>query len=99
MFSSVYFEGNQHSGAPPVEGVGGGGTSYGWSDGGCQLPASFSGVIDPSRIPSSDLVHVWHMPSTENVGNQGIPQQFEHVSCSLFSIYTNMILVLIPYVY
>ncbi|KMZ58057.1 hypothetical protein ZOSMA_7G00860 [Zostera marina] len=73
-------EGNQHSGAPPVEGVGGGGTSYGWSDGGCQLPASFSGVIDPSRIPSSDLVHVWHMPSTENVGNQGIPQQFEHIS-------------------
>lgn len=65
---------------PPIEGVAGGGTAYGWSDGSLQDPTLLRGPIDPSRIPSSELVHVWHMPSTANVGPQETPRPLEHVS-------------------
>ena len=43
---------------PPIEGVAGGGTSYGWSDGTIQISAALKGAIDPTEVPSSELVHV-----------------------------------------
>ncbi|KAB5527863.1 hypothetical protein DKX38_021710 [Salix brachista] len=60
---------------PPVEGVAGGGTSYGWNDGGGVhfSNSSLRGSIDPSEVSTSDLVHVWCLPSTANVGPQEIP--------------------------
>ena len=65
---------------PPVEGVAGGGTAYGWNDAG--LPGSDppKGSIDPTEAPTADLVHVWCMPSTANVGPQETPRHLEPVS-------------------
>ncbi|XP_011040765.1 PREDICTED: uncharacterized protein LOC105136943 [Populus euphratica] len=62
---------------PPVEGVAGGGTAYGWNDGGGVHFSNSSprGSIDPSEILTSDLVHVWCLPSTANVGPQEIPSR------------------------
>nr|CAD1832465.1 unnamed protein product [Ananas comosus var. bracteatus] len=66
---------------PPVEGVAGGGTGYGWVDGGLQGSNLFTGsVVDPTKIPSADLVHVWCMPSTANVGQQEMPRTLESIS-------------------
>lgn len=65
---------------PPVEGVAGGGTAYGWSDGDVSIFDRLKGSIDPSEVPSSDLVHVWCMPSTANVGPQDMPRQLEPVT-------------------
>lgn len=65
---------------PPVEGVAGGGTAYGWSDGGLHSSALPKGSIDPAEVPTSDLVHVWCMPSTANVGHSEMPRQLETVS-------------------
>ncbi|MFS7892628.1 hypothetical protein Hanom_Chr00s000686g01655001 [Helianthus anomalus] len=65
---------------PPVEGVAGGGTAYGWDDGSLQDQSLLRGVIDPSRVPSFELVHVWCMPSTANVGPQETPRPLEPVS-------------------
>lgn len=65
---------------PPVEGVAGGGTAYGWSDSGLPDPSRLKGAIDPTKVPSSDLVHVWCMPSTANVGPQDMPRSLEPVS-------------------
>ncbi|XAR61785.1 hypothetical protein NMG60_11016302 [Bertholletia excelsa] len=65
---------------PPVEGVAGGGTAYGWGDSGSRDPLSLRGTIDPSKIPSADLVHVWCMPSTANVGPQDMPRPLEPIS-------------------
>lgn len=76
---------------PPVEGVAGGGTGYGWVDGGLQGSNLFTGsVVDPTKIPSADLVHVWCMPSTANVGQQEMPRTLESVSfCfALFSCFS-----------
>lgn len=63
---------------PPVEGVAGGGTSYGWDDG-SQNPVSMMGEIDPKKMPTEDLVHVWCMPSTANVGRQETPRPLENI--------------------
>lgn len=65
---------------PPVEGVAGGGTAYGWHD--ASLPNSnpSKGSIDPTEVPTSDLVHVWCMPSTANIGTQEVPRHLEPVS-------------------
>ncbi|KAH9625436.1 hypothetical protein KSS87_023303 [Heliosperma pusillum] len=72
------FVGNTHdSTVPPVEGVAGGGTSYGWSDGASVPSFALKGAIDPSEVPSSELLHVWCMPSTANVGSQEMPRQLE----------------------
>ncbi|KAK3009995.1 hypothetical protein RJ639_010965 [Escallonia herrerae] len=65
---------------PPVEGVAGGGTAYGWGDASSNDPSTLRGVIDPTKVPSSDLVHVWYMPSTANVGPQDMPRPLEPIS-------------------
>ncbi|XP_073305590.1 uncharacterized protein [Primulina huaijiensis] len=65
---------------PPVEGVAGGGTAYGWSDSGTQTPSLPTGLIDPLKIHSSELVHVWCIPSSANVGPQDMPRTLEPIS-------------------
>ncbi|XP_012073311.1 uncharacterized protein LOC105634954 isoform X2 [Jatropha curcas] len=65
---------------PPVEGVAGGGTAYGWNDGGLHGSNPLRGSIDPSEVPTADLVHVWCMPSTANVGSQEMPRHLEPVN-------------------
>ncbi|KNA23591.1 hypothetical protein SOVF_023500 isoform A [Spinacia oleracea] len=65
---------------PPVEGVAGGGTSYGWSDGGAYVSSLMKGDIDPLEVPSSELLNVWCMPSTANVGSQEMPRHLEPVN-------------------
>lgn len=65
---------------PPVEGVAGGGTAYGWNDGGVLGSYPLRGSIDPTEVPTADLVHVWCLPSTANVGPQEMPRHLEHVS-------------------
>lgn len=65
---------------PPVEGVAGGGTGYGWSDGNLKETSSFNGEVDPTKFPTADLVHVWAMPSTANVGQQEMPRPLEPIS-------------------
>lgn len=71
---------------PPVEGVAGGGTSYGWSDGGAYVSSLMKGDIDPLEVPSSELLNVWCMPSTANVGSQEMPRHLEPV-CMLYHIF------------
>ncbi|XP_020590821.1 uncharacterized protein LOC110031772 isoform X3 [Phalaenopsis equestris] len=66
--------------APPIEGLAGGGTAYGWSDGGLQDSVFNSGEVDPTRVPAADLLHVWSMPSTANVGQQEMPRPLENIS-------------------
>nr|XP_008377409.2 uncharacterized protein LOC103440497 [Malus domestica] len=65
---------------PPVEGVAGGGTAYGWTEGGLQGASPLKGSIDPTEVPTADLVHVWCMPSTANVGPQETPRNLESVN-------------------
>lgn len=65
---------------PPVEGVAGGGTAYGWGESGIQDPNLLRGPIDPLKVHSSELVHVWCMPSTANVGPQDMPRTLEPIS-------------------
>ncbi|KAG2663911.1 hypothetical protein I3843_16G056300 [Carya illinoinensis] len=73
-------DGNSQNTAPPVEGVAGGGTAYGWSHDGLHTSTSIKGSIDPSEVPSADLVHVWCMPSTANVGPQELPRDLEPIN-------------------
>lgn len=72
----------ENAGVPPVEGVAGGGTGYGWMDGSPASSGSIRGLdeVDPAKVPSSDLLHVWCMPSTANVGQQELPRPLEPVS-------------------
>ncbi|CAI9753428.1 unnamed protein product [Fraxinus pennsylvanica] len=65
---------------PPVEGVAGGGTAYGWSESVARDPTLLKGSIDPTKVHSSELVHVWCMPSTANVGPQDMPRALEPIS-------------------
>ncbi|GAB2219015.1 hypothetical protein Droror1_Dr00006640 [Drosera rotundifolia] len=65
---------------PPVEGVAGGGTSYGWGDIGFSASVPRRGTIDPTKVPSEELIHVWCMPNTANVGAQEVPRQLEQVN-------------------
>ncbi|XP_047322064.1 uncharacterized protein LOC124925959 [Impatiens glandulifera] len=65
---------------PPVEGVAGGGTAYGWGDSGLNSSYPLRGTIDPSKVPSADLLHVWCMPNTANVGPQDMPRPLETIS-------------------
>ncbi|KAL0351891.1 UNVERIFIED_CONTAM: hypothetical protein Scaly_1577800 [Sesamum calycinum] len=65
---------------PPVEGVAGGGTAYGWSESGIQDPNLLRGSIDPLKVHSSELVHVWCMPNSANVGPQDMPRPLEPIS-------------------
>ncbi|CAK9142823.1 unnamed protein product [Ilex paraguariensis] len=71
---------NQGIMVPPVEGVAGGGTAYGWNDSGFHDPRPLRGAIDPMKVPSAELVHVWCMPSTSNVGAQEMPRPLEPIS-------------------
>lgn len=69
---------------PPVEGVGGGGTGYGWNDhtttaGAPASPILTHSNVDLSRIPTGELVHVWCMPSTAIIGHQEPPRPLEQV--------------------
>ncbi|GAB2291308.1 hypothetical protein Dimus_025566 [Dionaea muscipula] len=72
--------GNPEVIVPPVEGVAGGGTAYGWGDGGFHTSTQLRGLIDPSKVPSATLLHVWCMPNTANVGAQEVPRQLEQVN-------------------
>lgn len=65
---------------PPVEGVAGGGTAYGWNDNALQGSGPLNGSINPTEIPTADLVHVWCMPSTANVGPQEMPRPLEPIN-------------------
>ncbi|XVF36134.1 hypothetical protein REPUB_Repub19eG0032300 [Reevesia pubescens] len=65
---------------PPVEGVAGGGTAYGWNDGGFYVSNPLKGSIEPTEVPTADLVHVWCLPSTANVGPQEVPRNLESIS-------------------
>lgn len=63
----------------PVEGVAGGGTAYGFNDGGLNAePLKQS--LDPAQVPTADLVNVWCMPNSINVGSQETPRPLEPVS-------------------
>ncbi|CAG7896990.1 unnamed protein product [Brassica rapa] len=63
----------------PVEGVAGGGTAYGFNDGGLNSqPLKQS--TDPTEVPTSDLVHVWCIPNTLNVGSQETPRPLETIN-------------------
>lgn len=74
-------ENSQDIVVPPVEGVAGGGTAYGWSDDvGLHGSNPLKGSIDPTEVQTADLVHVWFMPSTMNVGPQEMPRHLEPVS-------------------
>ncbi|KAL6572680.1 hypothetical protein OROMI_013638 [Orobanche minor] len=64
----------------PIEGVAGGGTAYGWSETGIPDPSLLRGSIDPLNVHSSELVHVWCMPSSANVGAQDMPRTLEPIS-------------------
>ncbi|KAI3910353.1 hypothetical protein MKW92_046744 [Papaver armeniacum] len=64
---------------PPVEGVAGGGTAYGWNDGGFHSNP-IRGTVDPTKVPSSELLHVWCMPSTSNVCQQEMPRSLECIN-------------------
>lgn len=70
---------------PPAEGVAGGGTAYGWGDSGIHDSITLRGTIDPTKVPSTDLVHVWCMPSTATVGPHDMPRPLEPVSVSRIS--------------
>ncbi|EYU45131.1 hypothetical protein ABFS82_03G056700 [Erythranthe guttata] len=65
---------------PPVEGFAGGGTAYGWSETGTRDSNLPTGSIDPLKVHSSELVHVWCMPSSANVGPQDMPRTLEPIS-------------------
>lgn len=65
---------------PPVEGVAGGGTAYGWNDGSLHASTLPKNSTDPTEVPTADLVDVWCMPSTANVGPQEMPRRLETVS-------------------
>ncbi|KAL6995661.1 hypothetical protein U1Q18_005795, partial [Sarracenia purpurea var. burkii] len=62
---------------PPIEGVAGGGTAYGWDDSGLHDSRPLMGTVDPAKVPSADLLYVWCMPSTANVGPQDVPRPLE----------------------
>lgn len=92
----MYLAGNpQEMTVPPVEGVAGGGTAYGWTDGVVHPSNSLKGSTDPTEVPSADLLHVWCMPSTANVGPQEMPRPLEHVSMLLFFLFILFALQLI----
>jgi hypothetical protein len=72
---------------PPVEGVSGGGTAYGWID---ASPYMLTTDGESCRKSTSDLVSVWQMPSTANLGHQEQPRLLEDVSIHSTAIrYTN----------
>eukprot|EP00252_Welwitschia_mirabilis_P007417 TRINITY_DN1872_c0_g1_i1.p1 TRINITY_DN1872_c0_g1~~TRINITY_DN1872_c0_g1_i1.p1 ORF type:complete len:657 (-),score=147.64 TRINITY_DN1872_c0_g1_i1:351-2321(-) len=68
---------------PPVEGVAGGGTGYGWNDIGLRGRCGFPKNIDPIKLSTPDLVHVWGMPSTATIGPQEPPRVLEPISMLL----------------
>lgn len=61
---------------PPVEGVRGGGTGYGWTDAVVKNPTR---LVDVTRHPTGDLLHVWPMPNTATIGHQEPPRPLERV--------------------
>ncbi|XP_024529573.1 uncharacterized protein LOC9655857 [Selaginella moellendorffii] len=69
---------NADLGAPPVEGLSGGGTGYGWGD--CGIAVSRPGSVDIAKNPASDLFSVWCMPSTATVGHQEPPRALDQLN-------------------
>lgn len=65
---------------PPVEGVAGGGTAYGWNDGSLPCSTRLRESTDPREVPTEDLVHVWCLPNTANVGAQEMPRSLEPIN-------------------
>ena len=65
---------------PPVEGISGGGTGYGWID------ASPKIMDGENKQLTSDFVSVWTMPTTANVGHQEQPRLLENVSIHCLSL-------------
>jgi len=53
-------------------------------DGGLRGTNLGAGVIDPTKVHSEDLLHVWSMPSTANVSQQEVPRPLEKVSWITF---------------
>ncbi|GLJ14057.1 hypothetical protein SUGI_0224840 [Cryptomeria japonica] len=84
MENNAYAAGTQNNteylAPPPVEGVAGGGTGYGWNDVSLKGPFALSKVTDSARLPTPDLLHVWGMPSTATVGHQEPPRPLEPIS-------------------
>ncbi|KAJ4762896.1 hypothetical protein LUZ62_073271 [Rhynchospora pubera] len=70
----------QNFNVPPIEGVAGGGTAYGWEHEDIGPGHLTNGTIDPTKVQSADLLHVWCMPSTANVGQQESPRPLEPVA-------------------
>lgn len=65
---------------PPVEGVAGGGTGYGWNDATFKGPCEFHRGVDLSRHSTADMLHVWAMPSTATIGHQEQPRPLEPIA-------------------
>ena len=65
---------------PPVEGISGGGTGYGWID------ASPKTTDGENKQSTSNFVSVWTMPTTANVGHQEQPRLLENVSIHCLSL-------------
>ncbi|CAM6094606.1 unnamed protein product [Calypogeia fissa] len=62
---------------PPIEGVRGGGTGYGWTDSVVKNPTR---LVDVTRHPTIDLLHVWLMPNTATIGHQEPPRPLEEIN-------------------
>jgi len=54
------------------------------------------GEIDPRKVPTADLLHVWCMPSTANVGQQEMPRPLENVSPLHWPSYSAFLFVMEP---
>jgi hypothetical protein len=63
--------------------VGGGGTGYGWNEDAEAGGGVVGSEIDIARHATSDLVHVWCMPSTAIIGHQEPPRSLEQVRVCL----------------
>lgn len=79
-----------------MEGVAGGGTAYGWSDTGVNDPRPLRGAIDPTKVPPLELLNVWCMPSTANVGPQDMPRELEPV-CTMFLALHKLFMIFLQY--
>ncbi|GBG92441.1 hypothetical protein CBR_g55378, partial [Chara braunii] len=68
------------AGHPPVNGVRGGGTGYGWSEFGYRQDECIGRHIDARTRATAALLSVWPMPNTANVGHQEPPRPLEKVN-------------------
>ena len=64
---------------PPLEGISGGGTGYGWNESNFKSSSSFPLGMDPSKVPTEEFINVWSLPNTATVGLHEAPRQLEPV--------------------